>query len=101
MKPTQQRITSLLAIIVLLVMLGAMISKCDEKPDTLIAVSTKNIDKQIVDKKAHLEEVKKEIDKANTYVQHLQDEFRGTLYQIDALTKLKAEADTTETKKKK
>ena len=66
-----------------------------QKPDTLIAVSTVNIDKQVTDKRSHLEAVKAEIDKTNTYLNQLQDEYRGTLYQIDALTKLKAQADTT------
>jgi hypothetical protein len=45
--------------------------------------------------------VQNEISKVDAYRKNLEDERTGTAYQIDALTKLKAEADTTESKRKK
>jgi uncharacterized protein YlxW (UPF0749 family) len=100
-KPTQQRITSLLAIIVLAVIFCAMIAHCGEKGDTLISVSTSKINAQISQKQAHLQDVQNEITKVDAYRKNLEDERTGTAYQIDALTKLKMEADTTEAKGKK
>ena len=100
-KPTQQHIASRLVTIVLAVIFCAMIAHCGEKPDTLIAVSTSKINAQIAQKQAHLQDVDNEISKVDAYRKNLWDERTGTAYQIDALTKLKAEADTAITRRKK
>ena len=70
-----------------------------EKPDTTISVSVEKITQQIVAKQEHLKQVQAEIAKLDSYRKELDMEATGTFYQIDALTKLKQEADTLTTKK--
>lgn len=91
----------ILGAIVLGIVIAGMEAKSDEKakPDTTISVSVEKITSQIAAKQEYLKQVQAEISKLDSYRKELEMEATGTFYQINALTKLKQEADTLTTKK--
>lgn len=89
----------LLAITMLCIVVNE--ARSAEKPDTTISVSVEKIQSQIAVKQEHLKQVQDEMARIDQYRAQLDKEATGTIYQLDAYQKLKAEADTTTTKRRK
>ncbi len=97
----QNRIFYIMAAIVLSIIICAMLAKSQEKAkaDTTISVSVEKITAQIAAKQWYIKAQRDTLAMIETMKKNVENDIMGVFYQIDALTKLKQEADTLTTKK--
>ncbi len=89
----------LLIITALCIVVNEVRSQEKAKPDTTISVSVEKITAQILAKQSYIKAQRDTLTMIETMKKNVENDIMGVFYQIDALTKLKAEADTVTTKK--